>query len=415
VFNGFSTCNIYKYNDTIYVNFVNTGELFHIFAAKTNRMEYIDRELESRILNVSKPNKVTIILGARRVGKTILLKKLVEKSDKQSVYLNAEDFYVKEMLKERSISNYKRQFSGVERIFIDEAQTIQEIGLILKLIVDEIEGIEVIATGSSAFDLLNRFGDPLTGRSFTYYLFPFSQKELSRKESPLQTRQNLHERLLFGSYPEVVLYGTNEQKKEYLQNLINTYLLKDIMSIDGLRGASKMTDLLQLIAFQIGNEVSPFELSQHLGISKNTVDKYLDLLSKVFIIFKLTGFSKNLRKEISKGQKWYFFDNGVRNTIISDFKPLNLRNDIGALWENYILSERYKRNHNRREFNKMYFWRTYDQQEIDLVEVNEGKTDAYEVKWNPIKKISSPKAWSNHYADSGFNVIHPENYLEFIV
>ena len=377
-------------------------------------MKYIARELESTLTQNYKPNKVMIILGARRVGKTVLLKQIIQKSDKRSTYLNAEDFYVREMLKERSISNYKRQFSGIERIIIDEAQTIAGIGLILKLIVDEIEGIEVVVTGSSAFDLLNRFGDPLTGRSFTYHLFPFSQSELSRIESPLQTKQNLHERLIFGSYPEIFLYENIQEKKEYLQNLVSTYLLKDILSLDGLRGASKMTNLLQLLAFQIGNEVSPYELSKHLGISKNTVDKYLDLLSKVFVIFKLGGFSKNLRKEISKGQKWYFFDNGVRNAIISDFKPLNLRNDAGALWENYIISERFKKNHYTRKYNSMFFWRTYDQQEIDLIEVNEGQIDAFEIKWNPRKIPRIPKAWVTNYPDAGFSTINPDNYLDFI-
>lgn len=378
-------------------------------------MDYIKRILESTISDISRPNKVIVILGARRVGKTVMLKQLMERTQKRSLYLNCEDLYVKELLKERSIANYRRQFSGVERLFLDEAQTIAEIGLIIKLIVDEIDGIEVIATGSSAFDLLNRFGDPLTGRSFTYHLFPLSQGEFSGYETPLETKQNLHARLLFGSYPEVISYQGIDQKREYLQNLVNTYLLKDIMAIDGLRGASKMIDLLQLIAFQVGNEVSPFELSKSLGISKNTIDKYLDLLSKVFIIFRLSGFSKNLRKEISKGQKWYFFDNGVRNAIISEFKPINLRNDIGSLWENYIISERYKRNHYSREFSKMHFWRTYDQQEIDLIEVNEGQISAFEIKWNPRSSTPSPKAWSLNYPESKFNVITPNNYLDFII
>jgi uncharacterized protein len=377
-------------------------------------MEYIKRELEAALLQKRRPNKVILILGARRVGKTVLLKQMIQKSDVRTLYLNAEDFYTRELLKERSIANYRNQFSGIERLFIDEAQTIPEIGPILKLIVDEIEGIEIIATGSSAFDLLNRFGDPLTGRSFTYFLFPFSQEELSQLESPLETRQNLNDRLLYGSYPEILQYRNSDEKKEYLHNLVYTYLLKDILSIDGLRGASKMTDLLQLLAFQCGNEVSPYELSHSLGISKNTVDKYLDLLSKVFIIFKLSGFSRNLRKEVSKGQKWYFFDNGIRNAIISEFKTLNLRSDTGALWENYIISERYKRTHYKGFYSKLYFWRTYDQQEIDLIEVDEGKTNAFEIKWNPRKVKNPPHGWSANYPDAGYSLINPDNYLEFI-
>jgi predicted AAA+ superfamily ATPase len=377
-------------------------------------MEYIGRALESFILNSRKPNKVIIILGARRVGKTDMMKHVMKMDGMRSVYLNAEDYYVKEMLRDRSIVNYKNQFLGIERIYIDEAQTIPEIGLILKLIVDEIEGIEVVATGSSFFDLMNRFGDPLSGRSFTYYLFPFAQGELSPLETPLLTRQRLQERLIFGSYPEIFLYDTYDQKREYLNNLVNTYLLKDILAIDGLRGSSKMMDLLRLVAFQIGHEVSPFELSKNLGISKNTVDKYLDLLSKVFILFQLKGYCKKLRKEISKGQKWYFFDNGVRNAIISDFKPLNLRNDTGALWENYFISERWKRNHNLLLYNQLYFWRTYDQQEIDLVEQVEGRLNGYEIKWNPVKQKTAPKAWTSAYPDAGFRLINPENYLVFI-
>jgi len=387
---------------------------FFILLLKIEIMDYVTRDLETIITQESRPNKVVIILGARRVGKTVLLKHIMQKSDIKTTYLNAEDLYVKELLKERSISNYKRQFSGYERLIIDEAQTIPEIGSILKLIVDEIEGIEVLASGSSAFDLLNRFGEPLTGRSLTYYLFPFSQSELSHIETPLQIKENLYERLIFGSYPEIFTYENIRQKQEYLQNLVSTYLLKDIMSVDGLRGTSKMMDLLQLIAFQVGNEVSPFELSKRLGISKNTVEKYLELLSKVFIIFRLGGFSKNLRKEISKGQKWYFFDNGVRNAIISDFKPLNLRTDAGALWENYIMVERYRRNHYTRSFRKMFFWRTYDQQEIDLVELNEGVLNAFEIKWNPQKKSTIPKAWKDNYHDTKYYIINPENYLDFI-
>jgi hypothetical protein len=378
-------------------------------------MEYIERSLESTLINTRRPNKVVIILGSRRVGKTVLLKQLMQKSGYKTMYLNGEDFYVREMLREKSIVNYKNQFAGIERLFIDEAQTIPEIGQILKLIVDEIDGIEVIATGSSAFDLLNRFGDPLTGRSLTYHLFPLSQTELTQMESPLETKQNLNDRLLYGSYPEILQYQTFEQKKEYLHNLVHTYLLKDVLSIDGLREASKMIDLLRLIAFQTGNEVSPFELSKNLAISKNTVEKYLDLLSKVFIIFKLGGFSKNLRKEVSKGQKWYFFDNGIRNAIIAEFKPLNLRNDAGVLWENYIISERYKRNQYKRTYTNMFFWRTYDQQEIDLIEVNEGKTDAFEIKWNPRKSKNPPKGWSVNYPGAGFTIINSGNYLDFIV
>lgn len=374
----------------------------------------LKRKLTDTIKQYLFPNKVILILGARRVGKTILVKSIEKEFKGNVLFLNAEDSLAKEILETRSISSYKRNLEGIDLLIVDEAQTITAIGQILKLIVDEIQGIRIIATGSSAFDLLNKFGEPLTGRSFTFHLFPFAQAERMEHENRYEAKQKLPERLIYGSYPEISEYNTYKEKELYLFNLINTYLLKDILSIDGLRGTSKIMDLLKLLAFQTGSEVSPHELGKQLGMSKNTVEKYLNLLQKVFVIFELKAFSKNLRKEVSKNRKWYFYDNGIRNAIISDFTPLELRKDLGILWENYMLSERLKINHYNLSETQMYFWRTYDQQEIDLIEENSGQLSAFELKWGK-GKVKIPIAWTNTYPNAGFNIIRPEDYPHWIL
>ncbi|MEI6766669.1 MAG: ATP-binding protein [Bacteroidota bacterium] len=374
----------------------------------------IPRFLQDRISKRIKSNKVIMLYGARRVGKTVLLKELIKDFKGKSLVLNGEDYDAKLLLEEKSISNYRTLLQGIEILVIDEAQNISDIGQKLKLIVDEIPGIKVIASGSSSFDLKNHAGEPLVGRSMTYQLFPFSQEELNAYENILQTRQNLESRLICGSYPEPAFFSSFDEKREYLQEMVNAYLLKDILSIDGLRNSGKMKDLLQLIAFQIGTEVSLDEIGRQLGMSKGTVEKYLDLLSKVFIIFRLKGFSRNLRKEISKGSKWYFVDTGIRNAIIGNFAPLSMRNDTGLLWENYLLSERIKMNNNRGLNKAHYFWRTYDGQEIDLIEVSGDEIHAFECNWGKgTSKI--PIAFSKGYPDVPFQVINRDNYLDFIL
>jgi hypothetical protein len=374
----------------------------------------LNRKIESIIKEYLRPNKVVILLGARRVGKTILAKKIEREYEGSTAYLNAEDAITREILGSRNVSSYKGNFEGINLVVVDEAQTIPEIGQILKLIVDEVEGIKILATGSSAFDLMNKFGEPLTGRSFSFHLFPFSQGELMEIENPIEAKQKLGERLLFGMYPELTSYTTIAEKKTYLNNLVNTYLLKDILALDDLRGTSKIMELLKLLAYQVGNEVSPHEIGKQLGMSKNTVEKYLNLLQKVFIIFELKAFSKNLRKEVSKNRKWYFVDNGVRNAIISDFSPLEIRKDLGQLWENFILSERLKLNNNNQSDTKMYFWRTYDQQEVDLVEETDGQLNAFEIKWQH-SKVKVPVAWKNAYPNSGFKVVRKEDFPEWVI
>jgi uncharacterized protein len=378
-------------------------------------MQIITRIIENKLITSLIPNKVVVLVGARRIGKTSLIKKIVaELKDEQVLELNGEDLATNEVLKQRTVENYKRLLSGTTLLVIDEAQKIEDIGSILKLIVDEIQGIKILVTCSSMFDLSNKLGEPLTGRKITFYLFPLAQMEYQSSENIIQTRARLEERLIYGSYPEVMQYSDNTSKSNYLKQLVNDYLLKDILAFEGVRNAAKMLDLLRLIAFQVGKEVSFDELGRQLGLSKNSVQKYLDLLTKVFVIYRLPGFSRNLRSEIVKSSKWYFYDNGIRNVLIANFAPLGMRNDIGELWENYCLYERLKYQQYVGMTVNNYFWRTYQQQEIDWIEERDGRLFAFEIKWKQMKKIVAPSAWLNSYPDTSFEVITNENYLDWI-
>lgn len=377
-------------------------------------MKPIKRLLQDRIAARIEPNKAVLIFGARRVGKTVLIRQLISNFEGKTMLLNGEDYDTLALLEERSVANYRHLLEGVDLLAIDEAQNIPDIGSKLKLIVDEIEGIRVIASGSSSFDLLNKAGEPLVGRSTQFHLTPFSQKEIAPSETALETRQNLESRLIYGSYPEVVTLDTFERKTDYLRDIVSAYLLKDILAIDGLKNSGKMKDLLRLIAFQLGNEVSYDELGKQLGMSKNTVEKYLDLLSKVFVVYRLGAYSRNLRKEVTKAGKWYFYDNGIRNAIISNFNPLSIRQDVGALWENYLIGERIKANYNGGLGKEFYFWRTYDNQEIDLIEESSDSLTALEFKWGN-KKPNVPGAFKDAYPNATFDVINKDNYLSYIV
>ena len=362
-----------------------------------------------------KPNKVLVLLGARRVGKTQIIKKYLETSKETVLQLNGEDINDVRLLEERSVLNYSKLLKNTTLLVIDEAQNIPNIGLILKLIVDTIDGIKVIATGSSMFDLANKLGEPLVGRKNTLYLFPLAQIEFSQFENYKQTTEKLEERLLFGGYPELTQYDSWNEKTVYLKEIINSYLLKDILIFDGIKNADKIYDLLRLIAFQVGSEVSMQELGNQLNLSKNTVSSYLDLLSKVFILFKIEGFSKNLRKEITKSSRWYFYDNGIRNTIINNFNEIKNRTDVGALWENYLASERIKKQHYQKIYKQNYFWRTYDQQELDWLETQAETIAGYEFKWNENRKTKIPTAYAKAYPEATFEVINKQNYLDFIM
>jgi predicted AAA+ superfamily ATPase len=362
------------------------------------------------------PNKVLVLLGARRVGKTALIKNYLETLPSDSyLQLNGEDKNDANLLKERSVSNYKRLLANVPLLVIDEAQHIPDIGMILKLIVDSIDGIKIIATGSSVFDLSNNLGEPLVGRKNTIYLFPLSQIEFSEKENYKKTVENLEQRLIFGSYPELEQYEDWGSKEDYINEIINSYLLKDILIFDGIKHSDKVYDLLRLIAFQIGQEVSLLELATQLQMSKNTVANYLDLLSKVFVLFKVEGFSRNLRKEVVKSSRWYFYDNGIRNGIINNFNKIENRNDIGGLWENYLASERIKKQHYQKIKTNNYFWRTYDQQELDWLEEIGDNLAGYEFKWNENRKSKIPTAFAKAYPEASFEVINKGNYLDFIM
>ena len=376
-------------------------------------MDFIARTLQAKIEERLAPGKAVLIYGARRVGKTILLKEIFNKIEGKKMLLIGEDMDVQNMLQNRSVHHYRQLFEGMNLLAIDEAQSIPEIGSVIKLIIDEIPHIQVIATGSSSFDLLNKIGEPLVGRASQFLLTPFSIREIAQKQNGMELRQNLENRIVYGSYPEVVGMTSNTMKEEYLRDLVNAYLLKDILAIDGLRNTAKMNRLLQLVALQIGSEVSYEELGKQLGMHRETVEKYLDLLSKVFVVYKLGAFSRNMRKEVSKAGKWYFYDNGIRNAIIGDFKDANSRMDMGKLWENFFITEKLKDNQNHLLHCQFHFWRTYDQQEIDLIEEKNEVINAYEMKWG--KKLpKAPAGFMKTYTGADFNVVNPDNYLEFL-
>lgn len=377
---------------------------------------HLDRSIMSEFRNKVRSGKVLILLGARRVGKSELIKAYLKDQDSSTyLLLSGEDQHTVEVLQERSIMNYTRLLGNRKILIIDEAQKIDEIGLKLKLMVDHFPDVSFVATGSSVFDLSNKLGEPLVGRSNTLMLYPLAQIELAQKESFIETKANIEERIVLGSYPEITHYKSWVEKEEYLRELTNSYLLRDILEFEGIRRADKIMDILRLLAFQIGHEVNVEELAKNVkGISRNTVENYLDLLSKVFIIYKVEGFSRNLRKEITKMNRWYFYDNGIRNAVINNFNKITLRADSGQLWENYIMSERLKFLAYTKRHASRYFWRTYDQQEIDLIEEEAGELRAYEFKWSEKRKVKAPGGWVKAYPEASFELINPKNYLDFI-
>ena len=343
-------------------------------------MNYLVRELTQILIKKLQPNKVILILGARRVGKTSLIKNLLEQLDEPFLSLNGEAINVHDMLAMRTVENYLQILGSKRLLFIDEAQKIPDIGQKLKLMIAEIPGLKIIVTGSSSFDIYNETGEPLTGRKYTFKLYPFSEREFFQNEDRISKPDKLRERLVLGNYPELIHISDRSEKIDYINELISSYLLKDILVFESIKNSQKIFNLLRLIAYQIGSEVSLQELGSQLSISKNTVEKYLDLLSKIFILHKVEGFSRNLRKEITKTSRWYFQDNGIRNAVIANFNPLHSRNDIGQLWENYMISERIKFQEYKSLYSNNYFWRTYDHQEIDWIEERGGALYGYEFK-----------------------------------
>ena len=375
---------------------------------------YILQAQLGRLARLVAPGKVVVLYGPRRVGKTTLIRRYVRDHAPDAMVVTGEDVAVREYLESQSVAKL-REFVGDRRtIVVDEAQHVRQIGLNLKLLADHVDGLRIVATGSSSFDLAAQTGEPLTGRKTTLLLLPLAQMELGAVESAHETRANLQARLLYGAYPEVVLLASNERREEYLRELVASYLFKDVLQLEGVRHADKVTQLLQLLAFQIGKDVSISELALNVGMGKNTVDRHLDLLEKAYVIYSRGGFSRNLRKEITKSRRYYFFDNGVRNGLIGNFNPLALRDDAGALWENYVLAERMKYNLYTGRHARSYFWRTYDRQEIDLVEDHAGCLTAAEMKFSPKSTPKAPGGWRKAYPQSAFHVVHPESYLAFV-
>ena len=359
------------------------------------------------------PNKVIVLLGARLVGKTKLIEKLIEKVNEKNLFLNGDDVETHNLLEIQSTANFKRLLGDTKFLIIDEAQEIPNIGKKLKLMVDTIPDLKVLVTGSSAFEINNQLGEPLVGRMKTINLYPISQQEFSKTENYLDTRNNLEDRLIFGSYPELSQITNREDKIIYLKEIVNTQLLRDILAFEGIKKRDKIIALLQMIAFRTGSELSLESVGRDLQISKNTVEKYLDLFSKVFIIYNVSGFSKNRDNEITKMKKWYFVDNGIRNAIINSFNPLNMREDVGKLWENYLNSERIKKMSYQENHVLDYFWRTHTKQEIDRIEIKNESINAFEYKYGK-SKFKIPTEFAKSYPDASFEIINQDNYLEFI-
>jgi len=377
-------------------------------------MEYIPRTLENRITDYLAPAKAIILTGPRRTGKTVLLKKIQEMHKKECLFLNGDDFMVQDQLARRSSMNYEALLGDKRLLIVDEATEVPEIGKIIKLMLDSIPDLRIIISGSSSFDLVNKTGEPLTGRQYTFHLFPFTEQELASSFNLPELAELLRHRMIYGSYPELFSLPGNDRKSAYLRELANSYLLKDLLAFENLKNATKLKDLLRLLAFQIGNDVSIHELSRSLSMSRNTVERYLDLLTKIWVIFKVEPFSRNLRKEISKSARYYFLDNGIRNVLINNLESLEFRNDTGALWENLMVSERIKTQESRGMLVSNHFWRTYDKQEIDWIEERNGRLYGYEMKWSPTKQPRCPEGFSKTYPDATFMCVSRENYHDFI-
>lgn len=373
----------------------------------------IKRTIESNIIKDFQRNKVITLLGPRQVGKTTLLEQIVSEYDHPKIlHLNCDNEDDRLVLQDTSSTELKALIGDNALVLIDEAQRVVNIGLTLKMMGDLKSKANIIVTGSSSLGLGDRINEPATGRLIEYNLFPFTVSELSRYTSWKEEHRMLHHRLIYGMYPEVVMFP--EDARRTLITLTNSYLYKDLLSYDGIRKPTLLQNLVRALALQVGNEVSYNEIALLIGADKATVEKYIDLLEKCFVVFCLPSYSRNMRNEIKKGKKIYFYDNGIRNAVLSNFASPELRTDMGALWENFLISERLKRNIYSTSYAQLYFWRTHSQQEIDLIEEKDGHLTAYEFKWNVRAKASVPKTFMETYPSSSFNVITPENYHDFL-
>ena len=378
-------------------------------------MANLSRQIEAVVSKYLIKNKVVMILGARRVGKTELLYKIANHVREKYILLNGDDITTIQAFETRSVESLKKIVGDIKLLIIDEAQEIPDIGKKLKLMVDSIPDIKIIVSGSSAFELNNELGEPLVGRKYTLHLYPLSQQEFSQKETRLETIARLDERLIYGGYPELLHIPNLKDKAAYLREQVNSYLLKDVLSFEGIKKRDKILMLLTKIAYRAGSEISIEGLANEIQVSKNTVEKYLDLFAKVFILYKVVGFSRNMDNEITKKNKWFFVDNGIRNAVINNFNPLNMRDDLGLLWENYINAERKKKIEYEQERIDEYFWRTHTRQEIDRIEEKDGRLFAYEYKFSRPKKESPPPLFAKNYPEASFQIIHKDNYLEYIL
>ena len=371
----------------------------------------IDRLIRDRILADFGKGKVVVLLGARQVGKTTLLKSLC-KSYSKALSLNCDNYDDAILITDKTSTELESLLSPYDVVFIDEVQRVKNIGLTLKKIGDLRLKTQVIVTGSSSLGMADEINEPATGRLLEYGLYPFSSRELANATSERDERRMLATRMVFGYYPEVVVDSSDS--KRILMTLVNSYLYKDLFTFKGIKKPDFVQKLVRALALQVGSEVTYNGLSNLLGVDKQTVENYIDLLEKCFIVFRLSSYSNNHHTELKKGKKVYFYDNGVRNAVLNNFAPLELRGDVGALWENFIVSERIKRNALVGSYAQLYFWRNHNQSEIDLVEEADGYLKAFEFKWNPKKKASMPAAFSSFYPDASYEVITPDNFWHFV-
>ncbi len=365
--------------------------------------------------NLVEKNKVLIIYGPRRVGKTTLLNNFLKNTKLKYKLDSGDNIRTQDILSSQDFSRILEYAHGYDLIAIDEAQQIPNIGMGLKILVDQIPNIKIIATGSSSFELSQQVGEPLTGRKRTIFLYPISQQELILKYNKFELTEKLEDFLVFGSYPEIIMADSKKEKIRLLNELVDSYLIKDILSLEKVKSPKLLIDLLRLLAFQIGNQVSLNELANQLNIDIKTIARYLDLLEKGFVIRSVGGFSKNLRKEVKSKYKYFFLDNGIRNALINQFNDLSIRNDVGALFENFVVMEREKKCAYDEIYRGYYYWRTYDGKEIDLVEEYNGKLYGTEVKWSKKRKVTEPVEWKKNYDKAEFQVVNKNNYLDFVL